>query len=384
MASLMSAKVLKLLSGTSDEEVLAGLTILVKMKTDRPTPSSVAKALNPSFLTRLITTANNSDDQTETSHHSYYALSFHVWSYILSSQDSSTASSFSTPLTQPVFTLFKKTSPALPPAVNLSIATAVSNLTQTEALLNLPSPNPAVSSAILGLIARVETSKKQAKSLPEWEQTNLPQVLAACDDFITQCLLSRPSTLTTPSISLFVSNSSNLTVSLSALRTLFLLTPPKTQSAALFSFDKSATFQKSVRRVLTTCLKEDSATNKEDPSRPSSSSLRSQSLYLVGMLLEKSGGKWVLDGPNENKPLQAMVRIACGELRVCLSSTLEIAETDESDSANVTFLHDLSTQASICIQIFLLATKLLCELIDDMEDEEGGGRPTGRPCPLTI
>ena len=213
MAALMSGKVLKLLGGSSDEEVLAGLTILAKMKAeDQPKASDVANALSPSFLVRLINTANNttasSSPSPNNNNNSYYSLSFNVWAYILSTNSSSVASAFSV-LHEPVFALFKRAaSPAspLPPQINQSIASAVSNLTISTTLTQTQTPSSAVSSNILGLLARVETAKKTAQDLTAWEATSLHEVLAACDTFVSECLLSKPSTVSTASVSLFVSN----------------------------------------------------------------------------------------------------------------------------------------------------------------------------------
>ena len=218
MAALMSGKVLKLLGGSSDEEVLAGLTILAKMKAeDQPKASDVANALSPSFLVRLINTANNTtassppspnNNNNNNNNNSYYSLSFNVWAYILSTNSSSVASAFSV-LHEPVFALFKRAaSPAspLPSQINQSIASAVSNLTISTTLTQTQTPSSAVSSNILGLLARVEPAKKTAQDLTAWEATSLHEVLAACDTFVSECLLSKPSTVSTASVSLFVSN----------------------------------------------------------------------------------------------------------------------------------------------------------------------------------
>ena len=45
-----------------------------------------------------------------------------------------------------------------------------------------------------------------AQDLTAWEATSLHEVLAACDTFVSECLLSKPSTVSTASVSLFVSN----------------------------------------------------------------------------------------------------------------------------------------------------------------------------------
>ena len=96
--------------------------------------------------------------------------------------------------------------------------------------------------------------------------------------------------------------------------------------------------------------------------------LRGSALLLFGSLLEDYGGKWTLDAASDNKPLQAFVRISCGELRINLSSVLELANSDDPEP-----LEKLSNGVSVCVRVFLAVTKLLVQIMDDMDDDDGGG-----------
>ena len=294
----MNGKVLSLLSATDDESRLAGLTILAKLP-NPPPPASVYSALPPSFVIRLANTS------IKTANHSYFSLAVSVWSYLTSSPDCtpSTATSF-LPLVEPLSKLYALLpAPADPPPSSELISTAEQSIKAlTRQCTILKSTPPVMLTSLTALACRLEKQKPSSSSPPS-------SILTACNEFLKTCCLTHPNIKLVPDLLPFLEATSDLPLSLSTLHYHFL----SSSALATPHLKTSSRMQTLVRRVVGASL------NSEN------SPLRSSALLLFGCLLEKCGGKWALDASTDNKPLQAFVRISCGELRIHLSSTLEVS-----------------------------------------------------------
>jgi hypothetical protein len=332
LASDQTSKILSLLSGPSDEHILAALTILPKLSPP-PAPSTVATSLADKgfrFLNRLLATGLKDPEAKA----SYIDTSLQCYTYLLS--DGTFAASLIPKLIDAQPTTFATIASVLQPASSASTKSLALN--------------------ILTRLVQSGDAANKPENLFDFAKPLL--VLSSDDDATKLCVLAAnqlalalaPS-LTSKDITIYLTLSTALSSSLQLFMSQ-LHSNPKFAT----EFETSLPLQKAARRLLTSAL------NNSDDEK-----IKTLGLTIISRLFS-TNGKWAVDAANDSGALKVFIRVACGELRIVLASFLAVLEREEDISAAA---DEKFSEISTLTSIFLSATKYLLEIMDDEEEEEG-------------
>ena len=379
------SRVLSLLSGPTDNHILAALSVLPNLNPPPP-PATVVKSLGSKgirFVDRLVTTGIK--DPAEKA--AYIDVALQCYSYLLSepidniaddniddtnkTSPGSSSSSSSTPPSSTFnntllihqaapsafFNVAAVISPANAKAVS-SLSTKTLALSLLARLLSLPAP-PKLP------LEQLFDSAKPLLVLSKVDEVSSSET-KACALAANALLLNLPS-LTFQQSLVFLTLSTDLSSSLQHLAV--SLEKPSFRE----DFDASPPLQKTARRLLTSALKNSDYSDLDDDSLASSSASSSKSitsksikplaLTLISRLLSSSGS-WATDPSNSSQALGVFVRVACGELRITLSHLLSALERDSPPSQIEETFPLLAPLSSI----FLDSTRYLLEIMDDDEE----------------
>ena len=316
MTTFTNERVLSLLSQSSDEHILAGLTILSKMEKDLPPPQAIVDALSTrgtKFISRLIETGVKNSSKA-----GYIDLALSMYRLLV-----------------PTLTLSPEAIGALLKVLNLSSSEDTSrreSAVDVFALLPSSESMPEVMAGIVSAVEGTERAKAVSVSTEEWEGKNLSGLLKKCEDFVRD--RSSPS-LHSKYLIQFMNSSTNLDLSLKILNATLEI-GKEAQLMEKFSFNLPSVCGK----LIVTGLRLD-AIDKVGTETP-----RDVSLLLLGRLLDTCGAKWIIDHGADNNPIKISVRVACGELRINLAEVLELAEAEPGTEVDERLLVRLDEERS--------------------------------------
>eukprot|EP00520_Triparma_pacifica_P001354 CAMPEP_0118663430 /NCGR_PEP_ID=MMETSP0785-20121206/17418_1 /TAXON_ID=91992 /ORGANISM="Bolidomonas pacifica, Strain CCMP 1866" /LENGTH=518 /DNA_ID=CAMNT_0006557155 /DNA_START=116 /DNA_END=1673 /DNA_ORIENTATION=+ len=331
-ANATISKILSLLSKPTDEHILAGLTLLSKLKENPPSPKSVVDALSTrgmNFLKRLVLTGVKDESKR-----GYVDLSLSTYLFLA-----------------PTLSLNATTTTTLLSILDLRMPVDIQRRLHAITVLRkgFKSPTNEVMTKVVGIVVECEIRKAKSTTEDEWAEANMTGLLKEAEGRRVEIA---PSANLDPILA-FLKISTNLDLCLKILDSILVR---GNESRLMKKF--SSKLPSVCRRLIVTGLRLE-ALDKPDPQTP-----RDVSLHLLGRLLETCGGKWITDAVADNNPLKISVRVACGELRLHLAEVLDLAEAKSGPDVDER-LQLFENKISVCIQVFLCATKHLIEIMDD-------------------
>ena len=382
--SEMSA--LDLLAGPTDDHIFAGLLLLPKINPP-PSPSVVFDKLTDNgtmFVVRLVETYNRRAEETKENPGAKSPTTPPKKSPAQSNSPIDDVSNYPTIALNVVQFLCKTNETNIVLALHPLSAPLCKYLKNLVKIAPIPGSSPhtrniQIATNFMGILLQAVTSLSRETATKVINLGTLSKTLHHHDLVPSLFALKQPSfgilynidpaSITVSTLEEFILQSTSLDETLKILLLFVDRSPDPT------TITDNQKLCKSLRAVLTLSMKQ------QDSHK---SSTKHVALVAIGRLFEAIGGGWSVDKRAENdsagKEIQVFVRVSCGEIRILLAEMLAEFETE---GGSKTIAPQSEQSLAACVKIFVMAVKFLCEILDEMDEDEnnsGGGGASRKRC----